>query len=333
MLNNKEKFLWYFLFSIIGVFTAEVCSWSSPFVLIDPITFIIVWPIYAFHYFVFVPILLEKKWYKDWRIIYLFGALLGMYEFVITKVYFSPPWGGFFMFMGVDIISIIWVGFIWHAFFSFVIPFYIMILLFFPVERELAIKWLKRSFYAIAFAFSIFGVISPTMDSLIKSGIYYFGLAIMVLLIFIISIIFRLIAFRIGRKDYKLQDFIVSRRTKTISLALLIFIYVFYGITLRTEALPKTPNAYLIPAVIYGLIILSIIKAKKKSFFRLEGKPLIKEIRIRDLNAYMMRFFLITLIIWMISLIARQIFYFILMLLVYTSPIMFAYVLYRILKG
>jgi len=115
------KTLWYLLLSVAGVFTAEVMSWSSPNVLINPLNFALTFPVYAIHYIV----LWNVAWVlgrRDWRMLYVLGCFTGLYETWITKVFWNPPWpsaGGPF---GVAWVEVLWIGFTWHAFMSFLIP-------------------------------------------------------------------------------------------------------------------------------------------------------------------------------------------------------------------
>src|SRR3990172_8168631 len=60
-----------------------------------------------------------------------------MYEFVITKVYFVPPWDpshGDLPF-GVAWLEVLWIGFVWHALLSFYVPARIMFEVFAPGGR------------------------------------------------------------------------------------------------------------------------------------------------------------------------------------------------------
>ncbi|MEE9173696.1 MAG: hypothetical protein V3U30_01825 [Thermoplasmata archaeon] len=88
--ETKLKVVWYSLLTALGLFRAEVLSWSAPDVLYNPLTFALVAPVYAVHYVLFGDLMGRRQ--GDLKVLYLFGCLTGMYEFVITKVFWSPPW-------------------------------------------------------------------------------------------------------------------------------------------------------------------------------------------------------------------------------------------------
>jgi len=111
---------WYLLLSVAGVFTAEVMSWSSPNVLLNPLNFALTFPVYSIHYVVLwnVAWLLRRR---DWRMLYVLGCFAGLYETWITKVFWNPPWSSS-GFLGVAWVEVLWIGFTWHAFMSFLVP-------------------------------------------------------------------------------------------------------------------------------------------------------------------------------------------------------------------
>ncbi|HEY5538130.1 MAG TPA: hypothetical protein VIL58_01150, partial [Thermoplasmata archaeon] len=117
----SAKVWWYLLLSVAGVFTAEVMSWSSPNVLINPLNFALTFPVYAIHYIVLwnVAWLLGRR---DWRMLYVLGCFAGLYETWITKVFWNPPWTSAPGLFGVAWVEVLWIGFTWHAFMSFLVP-------------------------------------------------------------------------------------------------------------------------------------------------------------------------------------------------------------------
>jgi len=131
------KILYYLLLSVVGVFTAEVMSWSSPQVLYNPLVFPVVAPVYAVHYILFGD-LMWRFGRRDGLMIYAFGCLTGMYETFITNVYWSPPWNpqgaGF---LGMAWLEVFWIGFTWHALMSFLVPIKLVDTFFEPSKRKL----------------------------------------------------------------------------------------------------------------------------------------------------------------------------------------------------
>ncbi len=117
----SAKVWWYLLLSVVGTFTAEVMSWSSPLVLLNPLNFVLTVPVYGIHYIV----LWNVAWVlgrRDWRMLYILGCFTGMYETWITKVYWNPPWPSWEGPLGVHWTEVLWIGFTWHAFMSFLVP-------------------------------------------------------------------------------------------------------------------------------------------------------------------------------------------------------------------
>ncbi len=51
--QTKIKVVWYALLSALGLFHAEVLSWSAPDVLYNPLTYALVAPVCAVHYVLF----------------------------------------------------------------------------------------------------------------------------------------------------------------------------------------------------------------------------------------------------------------------------------------
>ncbi len=88
--ETKLKVVWYSLLAALGLFHAEVLSWSAPDVLYNPLTFAIVVSACTVHYVLFGDLMGRRQ--GDLKVLFLFGCLTGMYEFIITKVFCSPPW-------------------------------------------------------------------------------------------------------------------------------------------------------------------------------------------------------------------------------------------------
>lgn len=122
----SAKFRWYLLLTAVGLMHAEVLSWSSPLVLLNPLVFWYVAPVYAVHYIVFGDMILRSGRSNFW-VLYVFGCLTGMYEFAITKVYWATPWSPWAPpVLGVYWVEMFMIGFVWHAFMSFIMPFRLM---------------------------------------------------------------------------------------------------------------------------------------------------------------------------------------------------------------
>ncbi len=245
--DTKIKVLYYLLLSALGVFHAEVLSWSQPTILYSPATFAFVTPVYAVHYILFGDLMGR---YRDRKsVLYVFGCLTGMYETFITKVYWSPPWNpeaaGV---LGVAWIELLWIGFTWHAFMSFLIPFTLMNRLFTPgTQATLRAKDLR-----------VILLVAPLMGATLGYG---FGQSIDVMLvsvllslvaIFILAGLFVYGARRWGFNDPRQLAF--GRTGRRLAIGAFLAVYIGYGVLLRPEFFPL--GLPLVPVLlIYGGLI------------------------------------------------------------------------------
>ncbi len=260
--QTKIKVVWYALLSALGLFHAEVLSWSAPDVLYNPLTFALVAPVYVVHYVLFGDLMGRRQ--ADVKVLYLFGCLTGMYEFVITKVFWSPPWnpGGVGP-LGVAWVETLWIGFTWHAFMTFLIPFLLMQVLFMPGGRRRP----SRGLVAIL-------VVAPTMSAVFGLG---FGqsLAVMVvplLLSFLVIVALAMLWFRWApRWGFQgVEQLKFSRIGRRVAIGAFLAVYILYGIFLRPGFFPF--DAAWVPVLLLyaGLISLTayyLRRAKPQTLF------------------------------------------------------------------
>jgi hypothetical protein len=247
--ETKLKVVWYSLLTALGLFHAEVLSWSAPDVLYNPLTFAFVAPVYAVHYVLFGALMGRRQ--GDLKVLYLFGCLTGMYEFVITKVFWSPPWNpGAVGPLGVAWVETLWIGFTWHAFMTFLIPFILMQALFLPGGRR---KW-SRGLLAILVA-------APTMSAVIGLG---FGqsLASMLVPLFLSFLVIAALAMLWLRKAPMwgfegLDQLRLGRRGRRVAIAAFVGVYALYGVFLRPEFLPLGLPLVPIFLLYAGLVVLT----------------------------------------------------------------------------
>jgi hypothetical protein len=240
------KFQFYLLFTALGLFHAEVLSWSSPTVLLNPLVFWYVAPVYAVHYIVFGDIILRRGRFDFW-ILYAFGCLTGLYEFVITKVYWFPPWnmGGQGPF-GVAWFELFMIGFVWHAFMSFYFPFRLLQRYFFPggpqgaQPRDLRILMLLAPINAGAFGLVNLGN-GPLMIAIVLASL---GMITLVAALFV----------RAARQANltRIEDLVLSPRARKRAILWFALVYGFTGIFLRPEYW-GTGMGLLVPVLFYWL--------------------------------------------------------------------------------
>ena len=226
---GRARFHFYLLFTALGLFHAEVLSWSSPTVLLNPLVFWYVAPVYAVHYIVFGDIILRRGRFDFW-ILYAFGCLTGLYEFVITKVYWSPPWnptgqGPF----GVAWFELFMIGFVWHAFMSFYFPFRLLQKFFFPVRppsgtpRDLRLLLFIAPVNAGAFGLAAVGN-GPFMIAVVLASL---GVITLVGALYVRSA-------RLANIT-KTEDLVLSPRARKYAILSFALVYAFTGIFLRPE--------------------------------------------------------------------------------------------------
>ncbi len=246
--ETKIKVLWYLLFSVIGVFHAEVLSWSSPTVLYNPSNFLLVTPVYAVHYILFGDLIVRHR-RSGFKALYVFGCLTGMYETFITKVYWSPPWNPAAAGpLGVAWLELLWIGFTWHAFMSFLIPLRLMDGLFSPVR---SMPFEKRNMRMILW-------VTPTLGAITGYG---FGISVEVMLtsvlLSLLVIILLSVAFLAGSRRWgfvRPQQLTFGRKGRWLALGSFASVYIGYGVLLRPELFPL--GLPLIPVLlIYGGLI------------------------------------------------------------------------------
>ncbi len=244
--QTKIKVVWYALLSALGLFHAEVLSWSAPDVLYNPLTFALVAPVYAVHYVLFGDLMGRRQ--GDLKVLYLFGCLTGMYEFVITKVFWSPPWNaGAVGPLGVAWIETLWIGFMWHAFMTFLIPFFLMQALFTHGGRS------NRSRGLVAIM-----VAAPTMSAVFGLG---FGQSLSAMLIPLLLSFLVIVALAVlwlrwaPRWGFQgIDQLRFSRTGRRAALGAFVAVYVGYGIILRPEFFPL--DLALVPfALLYAALV------------------------------------------------------------------------------
>lgn len=249
----KLKALWYLLFATFGVFHAEVLSGSQPFVLLNPLWFGFVTPVYAVHYVVFGDLLLRYR-KKGFAVVYTFGCLTGMYEFVITKVYFVPPWNPAATGpLGIAWLELLWIGFLFHALFSFLIPFRLLVGLFGPGRGEPSQdKGLSRILIIVpAFAAALGLGFQRSLVELLVTTVGSLGVITLISLVFLRQA--KAAEFR------TLDQLVLGPRGRRYAVAFFVSVYAAYGLLLRTESFPIGP-ALIVVALLYALLITVVVR-------------------------------------------------------------------------
>jgi hypothetical protein len=278
--QTKLKVVWYALLSALGLFHAEVLSWSAPDVLYDPLTFAIVAPVYTVHYVLFGDLMGRRQ--GDLKVLYLFGCLTGMYEFVITKVFWSPPWNpGAAGPLGVAWVETLWIGFTWHAFMTFLIPFFLMLALFAPGRGGRSSRGLLGILVVAPAMSAVFGLgfgqpLTEMLAALLVSFLVILSLAVLWLR---------------WAPRWGFQGLVQLRFGKTgrrVAVGAFFGVYALYGILLRPDFFPL--DLSLLPFVLLyaALVPLTAYYLRRASFQpRREGATMPMRPAVRFLLLYL----------------------------------------------
>jgi hypothetical protein len=250
--QTKLRVTFYLVFTCLGLFHAEVLSRSSPWVLLNPLMFLLVAPVYACHYVVLGDLLLRRR-ATSFFPVFVAGCILGMYEFVITKVFWTPTWTPFApRVLETSWAEVIWVGFWWHAFMSFAIPFFLV--------RKLVLESHPHPFQIREVRWVVLGV--PLMAA--TFGVAFGGNAIELLGTVLLSLV---VIFAVARFFMKkapqwgfksADDVLLGPTGRKRALAFLVLVYVFYGATMRLGALPSLVGLIL-PVLLYAVLFLIFV--------------------------------------------------------------------------
>ncbi len=129
--NNRRmssKAINIFLLGCLSMFFAEVYSGSSPLWFLEAWGWLITFPLYLSHILFFLNIAIKTKRTTIGHL-YLFGALFGLYEGLITRVLWfgypnseGPIFGTIGGTGGIAILEYLTLVFFWHPIFAFIIP-------------------------------------------------------------------------------------------------------------------------------------------------------------------------------------------------------------------
>lgn len=118
-LRTKSGF--WLLLAVLSVAITEVTAASSPYAFINPVESLFLLTFYGSHLLILAWLTFRRAW-PSLPTLWFAGVLFGLYEFYITKVLWSPPWGDAISLAHVDVISLVVLAFFWHPFLAFILP-------------------------------------------------------------------------------------------------------------------------------------------------------------------------------------------------------------------
>jgi hypothetical protein len=242
------KIIFWLLLGATSVILAEVVSFSSPFPFFDGWGLLVVVPLYTLHSLVLVWIVFRPK-RITFRALFLAGAIFGMYEAYITKVLWQPTWGDATRIVGgLSLMQTAVLALFWHPLMSFILPLIVAEGLF-TVSHETADtlpQFLRprpgtRAAFLVAAIFAVYCGLTQGLNSPSPGVSWISGLAAG-LVFGALALVWR----RITRgRAYTLRALLPSGREGFFLGAILLVDYLWQGIFIRPEALPRTPGPHL----------------------------------------------------------------------------------------
>lgn len=117
----RTKLIFWLLLAVLSVAIAEVSVGSAPLAFVNPIEGVFLTVFYGSHLLLLAWLAFRKGW-PSLPTLWFGGVLFGLYEFYITKVLWSPPWGDVISLGHIDIVSFVVLAFFWHPFMAFILP-------------------------------------------------------------------------------------------------------------------------------------------------------------------------------------------------------------------
>jgi hypothetical protein len=265
--RGTKVFFWFILGSL-SVFFAEVISGSEIFPFTKLTGWILIFPLYTLHTVVLWTVVF--RYGRGWLYaLFPAGALFGLYEAYITKVLWSPTWGGLpFYVGGVAVVETALLVLFWHSFMAFIIPLFIAETVL-TSSREMytyAPSWaqgLLTSSRAPMLGYALFvcsGLFSsqgaPSALHALASGV--------ICTVFLWTLVH--LWERRGGSRYSFRDLLPGPRGIKILFALLVLDYVALGAILRPEMLPEVSaqaTIWVLYAFFGTLLYLAVKRSKE----------------------------------------------------------------------
>jgi hypothetical protein len=266
MLKPKllHKIFFWIVLGFLSTFFSETFSGSAPDFLFKAFGYFGIIPIYLLHSVLLAAILIGREKPFSLRSLYFVSLLFGMYEAYITKVLWSPTWNaGFWHIAGMAVAETSLLVFFWHAVFSFLLPLFWLESLAMPapyLPALLSEKWRAR-------LVGLRGAILTGLVGGILAGSAIANPPQAFVILLADSLVLSLLVFlfrRINRETgYSLKDFL-PRRGEVIALAaLLIVVYLLFGLFLRREVHPGVVGHAAVLVMYAGILMLIFLSMRK----------------------------------------------------------------------
>ena len=238
--SGRSKVFFWFILGALSTYFAEVWSGSQIYTFYNPLSYILVIPLYTLHT-LFLWTLIWRYGRPWFYALFPAGCLFGLYEAYITKVLWNPTWASEFpRVFGIALTETMVLVLFWHCFMSFIIPLFLAEAVFtssseiYSLLPNWALKIVqviekKRLYYLLPVLGGIFQSTGATtiLDAAL-SGI------ITTLFVVVLMVIWRR---RVG-VTHAMRDMLPNTRQFKIIEVLLLAYYLIAGFTMRVEEIP-----------------------------------------------------------------------------------------------
>ncbi len=236
----RVQLLFWALLGCASVILTEVVTFSFPFPFVTVWGLLVICPLYTLHVLVLAWLIFRRGAVSLYTL-FLAGALLGMYEAYVTKVLWNPTWGDATVtFGGVYVVQTAILVLFYHPLMAFVLPLLVCESLF-TTSRELLRSLHARSQRWISsrpvLTSAVLGIYGGAFHAVAASSVRN-SLTSVLLSAFVWGVV--VLAWKRWGGKWTLRDLLPSDRQATGLIGLLLIGYLWQGVLLRPEALPRT---------------------------------------------------------------------------------------------
>lgn len=256
---TRVKLVFWILLGGLSTVMAEVIASSASFPFFTFWGIVSITPLYTLHVLALSFIAFRANRRITIPILFLAGAILGMYEAYLTKVVWSPNWGDFTYQVGwIYLIQTILLVLFWFPFMAFILPVFLAENLFtdssetfaaLPQKIQEKLRNKSKWLWTVA-AFAIYCGIYKSFAATDWMTTFVSGLSNIAIL-FGLGILWKRVK---GKHNLTFRDVLPSRKEAIVLGFLLLLIYIVEGLWLRSEALPRTLGPHLTVWIIYAIL-------------------------------------------------------------------------------
>lgn len=261
------RYAFWLLLGSTSVILTEVVTFASPFPFLTAWGLLVVCPLYTLHVLVLAWLIFRGRAVSLFTL-FLAGALLGLYEAYVTKVLWEPTWGDARVTLGgVYVVQTAILVLFYHPLMAFVLPLIACESLFTSSRETLRClpkrlqRWLRLRTIPTVAILATYCALFHSLSAPSWTLSFVSSLAS--------GVVFLLLAWwwlrRRLNEAYDLRSLLPDDREAKWLIALLLFGYLWQGILLRPEALPRTLVPHLTVWAMYllfgGLLYLHLRRA------------------------------------------------------------------------